>query len=395
MLKKILVSTICIALAACGGGGSSDNGGNGGNNTPQLQFTNLDAASSMTTVSSTSTQQNVLTENLLGYDDTGAEYELSNVKVDQYQALSNGIYVDVTEEHSRTYIDENGGSQTESISTPAKYFVQLNGTYNPIKTDGNFIGQNEDDTLIFSNVDTFDTKKLKLISLNSGLENPTVQFLTGNFALIYGESSGSYQYQLLDTISSLRYNVENSNIAAISSTKLLMVGKGIFDMTDGSISSNDNDGWFNNDTVFNPNQNGTILLSVQQGNATACQSPDNCLYSVSSDGVSTQISTTPFKVDDSGTRNSEADNKNLFVSDSYIVVRELTQVSIFDRTSSDVSSILQGYNIMSISLRSDMVYITSEDNYGNPHNGVYNIKDDTFTSFNDTDSFNAIKALQK
>ncbi|MFV0575412.1 MAG: hypothetical protein ACK5NC_08395 [Vibrio sp.] len=188
MFKKVfLTTTICLALSACGGGGG---GSSSSNDTPEpeiLAFSNLDAVTSVARAENTAEA-----EHLIGFDKTGAEFEISNYGVDAFTPTSDGgLVVKVTENHKAEYLypaavapvddGENSPEEitasaivealtadteeipiTETMRRPVWYYVTPTGDYYLItkKSDlPNFMGENSEGKLVFSDGLVFDTKE--------------------------------------------------------------------------------------------------------------------------------------------------------------------------------------------------------------------------------------------
>lgn len=404
MKHKILSVIISTLLFGCGGSGSSSDGnGNGGSYAKPLAFTNLDLAESMTTVSKSALYSNTISsDNLIGFDEFGYEYELSNVTLSEYRPLTNGIYVLVNETHSITYMEKYEGDNgvieekevTKDIMIPARYFVEKKGNYHKIDTDGQFISETPSGLIVFSNTDTFSTRTIELSKLNTSLSNPTVQEVSGHFAKLYAEDDkGNSIYQMFDTQTLKRFNIGSSwGFVALNDTTLLMSGSyGVMDMTTGQFATDVNDGFLGAESFYDVDGKGAITLSSYHNGVSCTNNSKNCLYEINEDGTSKLLSTVAFEVAFSGSLHTEP--FNLFVDKDYIVVKEVNGIKVFNRINNSVNSILSGLNVISVSLNKGIVFFTAEDEYGFPINGRYNLNKDNITKFNESTIFNKIKPI--
>ncbi|MGO2341314.1 hypothetical protein [Vibrio litoralis] len=197
MLKKLLLATtVCIALSACNDSSSSSN-----TEPPEplatLTFENLSNVSSIARVETSSEDGS----HLIGFDENGLEFDISNYDVDSFTPTSDGGFVvEVTDKHKATYkytqslstVDPEDEDSTalekliEAITSDSKdivdvtqtfrrpvwYYVTPDDDYYLISEQRNlptFIGENSDHLLIFSNGETFNLNTKRTNHLFSAL----------------------------------------------------------------------------------------------------------------------------------------------------------------------------------------------------------------------------------
>lgn len=383
MTKLLLTSLTLHTLSACSSGG-----GDSASTEPvsRLAFNNISSSESISTntgVVSSVMAATIPTQNLLlGFDLTGAEQEISNYSVSEYQTLSNGIYVVISE----THFDEND----IAIVSNTKYFVESSGNYHVINTIGSFIGESTQQLIVFSNVDTYDTKAYQLSRINTSLQDPTVRQLSGDFVLLYSGSGSSTIYQVFDIPTSIRYNVINTKILALSDIRLLISG-GVMDIRDGSTSSAINDGFWNNESITEFNNIGGLLLS-QSHNGIACTGhPQFCVYSVDETGLASLV--VPQSFDTVYGDVGGNDPIVLFADSSYIIIKEITKISIIKRSDNSVSTVLNGLNVLTVTYKNGMIFFTAEDNLGNAKNGKHDIALDKTAFYENISELNKIRPL--
>jgi len=318
---------------------------------------------------STRTEANV-TRPLLGFNSLGEITTLSNLSILRYETLSNGIYVVVTE----TFRND---SDTEVVIN-TKYFVEKSGISHEITSTGSFFGETKGGLIIFSNADSYNIRTQTLSPLSTNLNKPTVRQLSGNFIVIVNETNTIYQ--LFDTETLTRYNIRNSNIVALNDTHVFMTG-GVLNILTGSLDGSINPGDWDNESMSEVDGMGALLLSQEQ-NGTAClESTKSCVYSIAENGVSTLLGERGFDV--ASTTPNSIVNSSLFSDNNYIVIKEISQLSVMRRSDLSIKTILDDLNVAAISYDEGIVYFTGEDKLGNRKNGKYNLTLDTITYYSD------------
>ncbi|MDF1880304.1 hypothetical protein JHD50_03125 [Sulfurimonas sp. MAG313] len=323
--------------------------------TTTLSFNNFDTLESM----SITNEQNVSTH-LLGFDSLGKEQEISNLSVVRYESVSTGIYVLVSEVHSNV--------EGDLVLPPARYFVEPNGAYHAVDTEGFFVGETDERKLIFSNADTYDLNTLNVQTISTNLGLPFVTGLSGNFITIQN-SSGTIS-QVLDTLTSLRYNINSSSILSLNKTDVLMSGL-LFNIVTNEVNTTINDGSLGTENIASKGAFAALVIGESQNGVTCIEEGKSCIYVFEANASSSIIGTNGYDIATTVTNGIE--NEILFSDENYIIVKELSQVSIISRLDFSVQIVLSDLNIASISYKKGKLYFIAEDKFGLRRNGRYDI----------------------
>lgn len=170
---------------------------------------------------------------------------------------------------------------------------------------------------------------------------------------------------------------------------------------DGNLDQTYSSGWSGESTAHN---GSSLLLSTSINNQTCgASSPLQCIYSISINS-SDQLETTEISSNGFNTGNYEGQIEGgqqnyLWVNDSYIVIKEATQISIIDRADNNklLDPVLAGTEIDTINLTDDNnLYITATDSSNTPAAYIYNITTDTMSNdISNGEKLHALKALIK
>lgn len=308
--------------------------------------------------------------NLFKLNAQGAiEAAIENVEIDRVETLKGGIFV-VT-------------------STGRKFYVGMNNDEIEITANGDYKGQNNNGDLIFSDGSIFNTSDGTTEQLQTTLDQPRIQSLSGNFAVVTDNSI----YQIFNTIDGKRYNINGCNgpaILALSDTKAIVDDcqpQWIINMNDGTRQDSELVGW-NHEGI--QTYDGAVLLGqsfTETGTAYG-------LAHVDYEGKVTILSEYGFQPGSSSCMNCGYPNEVLYNTGDYYVVRELTKVTVIQRGNPDPEFILTGYNVTSISLDSNLVYYLAEDNTGNPITGIYNLETKQNQVLSEDMAFDQIQVLK-
>src|SRR5687767_4183387 len=133
---------------------------------------------------------------------------LEGIQVLSAHAISWGIIV--------TILDE---AQSDGYRT---FYVKADNTFGEIQgTIGKLIGENDNGDVVFSNCAILRKATLRLEDILTTLNAPTVQAMSGNFAIVTDNSV----FQILNTVTGMRYNVGGCNgprIVAMDATHSLL-----------------------------------------------------------------------------------------------------------------------------------------------------------------------------
>lgn len=308
-------------------------------------------------------------------------------------------------------IDENGNIRTfledftvKSVTCFSKglliqlsnnnvYCLYVDNTYFklPDDFDARFKGENENGDLIFSDLSVIRNNGLNVQKIQSSLNNPYIQSISGNFAIV----GSSNVFQILNTVTGERYNVNNCNgprMVALNKTKALIddcQGSALIDMTSGSRTEAGLRMW-NQEHLYLPKKQAAVILN--QGSGIEDQSKYGLMF-VFSNGISTSICNEGFNPGGSSCMNCGDENSVLFHSDEYFVIKELDKISIVKLGNNSKKVILTGYNVISISVKNSKVYFIAENTFGSKVTGVYNLLDDEIALLNTSDSYSKVFTL--
>lgn len=296
---------------------------------------------------------------------------IDSVDIELARTFSEGLYVETT-----------GGR---------KFYVKLDNTFVEIKENvGNLVGANDNGDLVFSDVSILRSTSITVEKLQTSLDYPLVQFISGNLAVIRDENI----YQIYDTVTKLRYNIGGCNgpgMVSIDNNKALIKdcqNKILIDMSTGERFDADISSWNGESLRL---KDGVIVLSqslTQEGNYS-----DFAMGHINSVGKLTLLSNKIFKPGDSCASCGQP-NTTLFGGDNFLVVKELDQISIFDRSNNEITTILNGLNVIKLSFNNDIIYYLAEDNLGNSIIGIYDIITEENTLVENEISFDDIATFE-
>ncbi|MBT1705765.1 hypothetical protein [Chryseosolibacter indicus] len=302
--------------------------------------------------------------------DGTVEPTAEGVKVFSVTALSSGLYLEIL----------SGGS-TRS------FHIRLDNSYTEIdRSAGMLVGENEYGDLVFQNVSIFRLATGILEKLQTTLNNPRVQSLSGNLAII---QDGSI-YQILNTHSNVRYNVAGCNgpamVAFKGSNKAIIDDcslKVLIDMTDGSRSEAEIFGW-NHEALSVGSKIGILSqgLNLEGGYRIGL---------IDDTGKVDVVSQYAFTPGSGSCMNCGYPNTVLFYAADYFIVRELDKVTIVKNGGDGTAEqILTNYNVTSVSVKDHLLYYLAETNKGSAVTGVYNLLEKTNKVILDGKSFDQV-----
>lgn len=273
------------------------------------------------------------------------------------------------------------------------YCLYVDNTYFklPDNFDATFKGENENGDLIFSDLSVIRNGGFSVQKIQSSLNYPYIQPLSGNFAIVKGESV----FQILNTVSGERYNVNGCNgprMVALSKTKALIddcQGSALIDMASGQRTEAGLRMW-NHEHLYLPKKQSAVILN--QGSGIQDQSKYGLML-VFSNGVSTSICNEGFNPGGSSCMNCGDENKVLFNSGDFFVIKELTSISVVELGTNTKKAILTGYNVISISVKNSKVYFIAEDKVGSKVTGIYNLLDDKIEILKTSDTYSQVFTL--
>jgi hypothetical protein len=294
------------------------------------------------------------TSNIYKIDDQGnVSSVIENAKVVFARPFSEGVYVVVDD---------------PSQDALRNFYVRLDNTFIELQENvGNFKGENDNGDLVFTDVSVFRKSTLKIEKMQTTLDMPTIQSLSGNLAIIRDNST----FQIYNTVNGIRYNIAGCNgprMVAFNNDKALLddcSNKMLFDMTTGERAAGEINSW-NQEAV----RVGDNIAVLTQGLGTGT---GYYLGLVDQTGAVTVLSDHEFNIGTSACMNCGDANTVLFNSGDYFVVKELNKVTVVKIGDTTPKTILSGYNITSITLSDDLVYFVAEDNTGKPITGTYDL----------------------
>jgi hypothetical protein len=310
---------------------------------------------------------------LFKIDDNGAITPIvEGIEVVSVDAVSWGIIVTIND-----------------TATFRTFYVKTDNTSGELEgTLGDFIGENQNGDVVFSNARILRKSDLTLEEIQTTLASPRVQAMSGNFAVLTDDSI----YQIFDTVSGIRYNVMGCNgplIVAMDDTRCLVddcQGKIIIDLTAGERTEGDIQQW-NHEGLTT--ESGAVVLSQALGaNSTLYY-----LGEIDFEGHLTLLNDYGFEPGSGHCMNCGGPNSVLFKTGNYFIVRELTKVTVVERGMSDPVFILSDYNVTSISVSGNLVYYLAEDNLGNPITGVYDLETGENDVLSSTQPFTDIQTI--
>ncbi len=259
------------------------------------------------------------------------------------------------------------------------YLAKMDGSQIEIPVSARFVGENDGGDLVFENASVYRVSTGAVETIQTVLLGVRVASLSGNFAVLQATQGVSSAYQIYDTVSTKRYNIQGCNgpgIVALSSTKAYVedcTTTPIIDMDNGARSA------LTGVTVFSINGEGLPAVDGAYAVSQTCPGTQEGAYfvcKVSPGGaVSPVLSTTG--VQPSGGCLHCGPHESLFGSDNYLVVRELSQVSKIELGTDAKSAVLAGYNVAKVAVANGRVYYLAEDNLGNPVAGIYDLATST------------------
>ena len=305
---------------------------------------------------------------------------IDSIEVTLARTFSQGLYVEISD------------GQTLNIR---RFYVLLDNSYEEIEDEigGKYKGENENGDLIFSDVSILRANSLAVEKLQTTLDFPTVQSISGNLAIIRDNAI----FQIFNTVTNIRYNVNGCNgprIEAFNGSSKAIINdcsdEILIDMNDGSRTEVGNLRSWNNESLRV--SDGIVVLS--QGISVGSDLNDFGLGHIDQNGNFTILTDNVFQPGASVCSNCGDPNSVLFGTDQYLIVRELNKISVVDRSNDNaINSILNGFNVTKMSLEGNLIYYLAEDNMGNPITGIYNITNeenqilDNQTMYDDIQTF--------
>ena len=300
--------------------------------------------------------------NLFKIDDQGnISSVIDSVKVTFVRAFSQGLYVELVDER-------------ESIIR--KFYVELDNSFTEIQDEiGLYKGENENGDLIFSDVSILRANSITVEKLQTTLDFPTVQSVSGNLAIITDNSI----FQIFNTVTNARYNVNGCNGPRIQSfeggSKAIIddcSSQILIDMSNGERTESELDGWNHESLKVN---DGVVVLS--QGISDIGDFSNYALGYLDQEAKLTVLTDNVFQPGSSFCMNCGEPNTVLFGTAQFLVVRELNKISVVDRNNNNSKkSILDGLNVTKMSLQNDLIYYLAEDNFGASITGIYDLIND-------------------
>lgn len=279
------------------------------------------------------------------------------------------------------------------LSNNNYYCLYVDNTYFklPNDFDAKFKGENENGDLIFSDLSVIRNNSLTVQKIQSSLNNPHVQSISGDFAIVCSETT----FQILNTNSGERFNVNNCNgprMVALNKTKALIddcQGSALIDMKSGLRTEASLRMW-NNEHLYLPNKQAAVILN--QGAGIQDQSKYGLLF-IFSNGISTSICNEGFSLGGGSCMNCGDENSVLFHSDDFFVIKELNKISVVKLNDKSKKVILSGYNVISISVKNSKVYFIAEDILGSKVTGIYKLLDDKIEIFKTSGEYSKVFTL--
>ncbi len=303
---------------------------------------------------------------------------IDNVTVTFVRTFSQGLYVEISDE------------QTFNLR---RFYVRLDNSHFEIEEEiGIYKGENEDGDLIFSDLSILRANTVTVDKLQTTLDAPTVQSISGNLAVITGNSV----FQVFNTVTNLRYNVQGCNgprMEAFSGSLKAIIddcsNQILLDMSNGNRTETGISGWNHESLRVS---DGIIILS--QGIANEGNLNNYALGHINQDGNFTVLTGNIFQPGSSSCINCGAPNTVLYGVGQLLIIKGLNKISVVDRSNGNsVRSILDGFNVTKISTTDNTIYFLAEDNLGNPITGTYSLLNnenqviDNQTMFNDIQTF--------
>lgn len=87
------------------------------------------------------------------------------------------------------------------------------------------------------------------------------------------------------------------------------------------------------------------------------------------------------------------ENRILFRSGNYFVIKEISQISVLEEESDEKFLILSDLNVIEISVNSDIIYYLAEDVFGNPVIGTWNLTTGSGGLISSEEEFDEVKAI--
>lgn len=278
-------------------------------------------------------------------------------------------------------------------SDQRKFYVKLDNSYTEVQDEiGDYKGENEQGDLIFSDVSVLRANPFTLDKLQTTLESPIVQSISGNLAIITDNST----FQIFNTVTNIRYNINGCNgprMEAFDNEKALIddcQNKALIDMNTGARTAADINSWNNETLRVN---DGIIVLT--QGLSDTGDLSNSGLAHVDVNGNLTVLTDNIFQPGSQPCMNCGNPNEVLYGTGTFVVIRELNKVSVYNRVSHSVTSILEGLNVTGISVQGSLVYYLAEDNLGSPVTGIYNLETEENQTIDNENLYVEIQAFGK
>ncbi|WP_436517401.1 hypothetical protein [Ekhidna sp. To15] len=318
--------------------------------------------------------------NLFKVDNSGKiSAVIDSATVTFARTFSKGLYVEIRE---------------DGAPDVRRFYVYHNSSYLEIEDEinGEYKGENENGDLIFSDVSILRASSLEIDKLETTLDFPTVQSLSGNLAIITDNSV----FQIFNTVSNVRYNVNGCNgprMEAFPESTMAILddcsNQILIDISNGNRTVADISSWNHESLRVS---DGIIVLN--QAMSEVGDFTNYALGHFDTNGNLSVLTENIFQPGSSSCMNCGLPNEVLFGNDEYLVVRELNKISLVNRNENNsISTILDGYNVSKVSLGDHLIYYLAEDNLGNPLIGVYDILNKTNQVLDSETSFDEIQTF--
>lgn len=237
-------------------------------------------------------------------------------------------------------------------------------------------------------------------------------------AIIVGEDNVELCKNVTAYLASLTFKAKIKNLADVTQalpipdSEMALLNTGLL-QEDGTIYDYFSGGW--DGESAQDSKQAYVLSSTFSGQSNCQDMNKQCLYSVvkleeSSGGLRPTITTTiasdfvinnntGFETESEAGQIEGGQQNYLWVNDSYIVIKEATQISIIDRADNNklLDPVLPGIEIDTINLTDDnKLYIIATDSSNTPAAYIYDIATDTMSNdISNGEKLHALKALIK
>ncbi|MDR1762274.1 MAG: hypothetical protein LBR55_07475 [Bacteroidales bacterium] len=270
---------------------------------------------------------------------------IEGITVTHIQPFSYGAYIEINDTESYIIFFDNS-------------YIQLPVDYN-YKYPAPFIGENEEGDLIFRDVSMIKKGSTEFITMQTTLSNPVAVSLSGNFLTIVNADFSIRQ--IYNTVGGEGYTISEYRIVALDkNTALLSDSRELIDMRNGNRTKLEISSCLT--AIYTGN--GAIML-LSSYHEPPCMSYKNTLGFLDNVGKFTMLSHDFNLVMWSSAA--------LFITDNYYIVKELNQISVVRKGESTKKSILDKYNVISMSVTGDRVFFIAEDLFDNKTMGYYSL----------------------